>query len=407
MTENNTEITVKAKDFTALNIKQEYTDKLTEHQITEPTAVQAQAIPEIMAGTSLLFQSETGTGKTLAYLLPLLQNIEKLENPKKEVRIVIVAPTIELASQIKSQVQLVTESKVALLVGGAPIKRQVENLKEKPLIVIGGPARLLELFHLKKLKLDGVMAIVLDEVDRLTAKEMIDTTLELIQAMKKDVQLIAASATITKNTRKILQDTRIKQNGKSESDLKTLFLPPEDVLRKRITHYALFAETRDKIETLRKLLIAEKPEKALVFTSKLDQVANIVSKLKYKNIECSALTAKTEKTERKATIDRFRSGKIKILVTSDLVARGMDIPNISHVIQMDMPADDDFFIHRAGRTARMGKTGVNIVIGDAFEMRKYAAIEKKLKITVYPRMLYKGKLIDPNEVNKENSSQSQ
>ena len=391
-------------DFTSLNIESKYTNKLNEHQITEATAVQTQAIPEIMTGSSLLFQSETGTGKTLAYLLPLLQNIEKLENPKKEVRIVIVAPTIELASQIKTQVQMVTDSKAALLVGGAPIKRQVELLKEKPLIVIGGPARLLELFHLKKLKLDGALALVLDEVDRLTAKEMIEDTLALITAMKKDIQLIAASATITKSTQKILQDTRVKLNGKTESDLKTLFLPPEDVLRKRITHYALFAETRDKIETLRKLLTAEKPEKALIFTSKVDQVANITAKLKYHNIECSALTAKTEKTERKATIDRFRSGKIKILVTSDLVARGMDIPNISHVIQMDMPSDDDFFIHRAGRTARMGKTGINIVIGDAFEMRKYAAIEKKLKITVYPRMLYKGKLVDPNEVMEKSEA---
>jgi len=236
------------------------------------------------------------------------------------------------------------------------------------------------------------VAVVLDEVDRLLAKEMKDDTLELICALKKDIQLIAASATITKTTQKTLQSTRVKLNGKTESDLKTLFLPPEDVLRKRITHYAIFAETREKIDTLRKLLAAENPEKALIFTSKLDQVANIVSKLKYKNIECSSLTAKTEKTERKATIDRFRSGKIKILVTSDLAARGLDIPNISHVIQMDMPADDDFFIHRAGRTARMGKTGVNIVIGDGYEMRKYAAIEKKLKITVFPRMLYKGKL---------------
>ena len=395
-----------AKTFRELGIEDTLIEKLTEIQITEPTTVQAQAIPELLQGSSLLFQSETGTGKTLAYLLPLLQIIEKQENQKKEVRIVIIAPTIELASQIKTQVQLVTSSKAALLVGGAPIKRQVELLKEKPLIVIGGPARLLELFHLKKLKLDGVQALVLDEVDRLTAKEMIEDTLALINAMKKDIQLIAASATITKSTRKILQDTRIKQNGTTESDLKTLFLPPEDVLRKRITHYAIFAETRNKIETLRKLLAAEKCEKALVFTSKLDQVANITAKLKHHNIECSALTAKTEKTERKSTIDRFRSGKIKILVTSDLVARGMDIPNISHVIQMDMPSDDDFFIHRAGRTARMGKTGVNIVIGDAFEMRKYAAIEKKLKITVYPRMLYKGKLVDPNEVMETSSSQS-
>lgn len=387
--------------FSSLNIQQNYIDKLKESQIIQPTAVQAQAIPELLNGTSLLFQSETGTGKTLAYLLPLLQNIEKQENPKKEVKIVVISPTIELASQIKNQVKLISECKTALFVGGAPIKRQVETLKEKPLVVIGGPARLLELFHLKKLKLDGVLAVVLDEVDRLISPELRDETIELITAMKKDVQLIAASATITKSTQKILQTTRVKLNGTTESDLKTLFLPPEDVLRKRITHYALFAETRDKIDCLRKLLLAEKPEKALVFTSKIDQVANIVSKLKYKNIECTALTAKTEKTERKATIDRFRSGKIKILVTSDLTSRGLDIPNISHVIQMDMPSDDDFFIHRAGRTARMGKTGVNIVIGDAWEMKKYAAIEKKLKLTVYPRMLYKGKLIDPNELEEE------
>ncbi len=386
------------KSFSELNIDEKYTARLSEKEIKEPTAVQIQAIPEIMGGSSLLFQSETGTGKTLAYLLPLLQNVEKIENPKKEVKIIIISPTIELASQIKAQVQLVTDAKAALLVGGAPIKRQIELLKEKPLVVIGGPARLLELFHLKKLKLDGAVAVVLDEVDRLLAKEMKDDTLELICALKKDIQLIAASATITKTTQKTLQSTRVKLNGKTESDLKTLFLPPEDVLRKRITHYAIFAETREKIDTLRKLLAAENPEKALIFTSKLDQVANIVSKLKYKNIECSALTAKTEKTERKATIDRFRSGKIKILVTSDLAARGLDIPAISHVIQMDMPSDDDFFIHRAGRTARMGKTGVNIVIGDGYEMRKYAAIEKKLKITVFPRMLYKGRLLDPNKV---------
>ena len=394
------------KDFSSLGIDEKYCEKLSSHGITEPSSVQSQAIPEIIKGTSLLFQSETGTGKTLAYLLPLLQNVEKLENPKKEVKIVIISPTIELASQIKSQVQMVTDSKAALLVGGAPIKRQVESLKEKPLIVIGGPARLLELFHLKKLRLDGAAAVVLDEVDRLLAKEMQEDTLELISALKKDIQLIAASATITQSTQKTLQATRIKQNGTTESDLKTLFLPPEDVLRKRITHLALYSETRDKIDTLRSLLNAEKPQKALIFTSKIDQVANIVVKLKFKNIECYALTAKTDKVERKATIDKFRSGKIKILVTSDLAARGLDIPDISHVIQMDMPSDDDFFIHRAGRTARMGKTGVNIVIGDGYEMRKYAAIEKKLKITVYPRMLYKGKLIDPNEVNKENSSQS-
>ncbi len=387
----------KAKSFSELNISEKYIENLKSHEITEPTAVQSQAIPEILAGKSLLFQSETGTGKTLAYLLPLFERIEKQENPKKEARILIIAPTIELASQIKSQVQMATDSKAALLVGGAPIKRQIEVLKEKPLTVIGGPARLLELFHLKKLRLDGIQAVVLDEADRLISPEIKDDTIALINAMKKDVQLIAASATITGSTQKTLQETRIKKNGATESDIETLFLPPEDVLRKRITHYALFAESRDKIDTLRKYLIAEKPVKALVFTSKLDQVANIVAKLRYKNIDCFGLTAKMDKTDRKSTIDRFRSGKIKLLITSDLASRGLDIPNITHIIQMDLPSDEDFFIHRAGRTARAGKTGSNMVIGDAYEMRKYASLEKKLKITVYPRILYKGKLEDPDK----------
>ena len=236
---------------------------------------------------------------------------------------------------------------------------------------------------------------MLDEADRLIAPELRDFTMELVNSVKKQVQLIAASATITKSAQKLLSASRIKADGSSETEVETLFLPPEDVLKKRITHLAVFAERRDKIDTLRKVLLAEKPSKALIFTGKLDQVENIVSKLKYKGIECYGLHAKTEKTERKSIIDRFRSGKIKTLVTSDLASRGLDIPEISHVIQMDMPSNEDFFVHRAGRTARAGKTGTNIVIGDEYEMKNYARIEKKLGLTVYPKVLFKGKLTAP------------
>ena len=225
--------------------------------------------------------------------------------------------------------------------------------------------------------------------------------MDLLNAPKKHVQLIAASATITKSTEKLLAETKIKADGTVETKVETLFLPPEDVLRKRITHIAVFAERRDKIDTLRKILIGEKPSRTLVFTSKLDQVENIVSKLKYKNIECAGLHAKIDKVERKAAIDRFRSGKCPVLVTSDLTSRGLDIPEISHVIQMDMPSNEDFFIHRAGRTARAGKTGFNIVIGDEYEMNKFALLEKKLGLTVYPRILYKGKLTAPEEFEDE------
>lgn len=386
------------KTFKDLEINETFIAKLEQNQITVPTGVQKQAIPLIQQNQNLLFQSETGTGKTLAYALPLLNKIQKIQtiqNEKKEILILVAAPTFELASQIKNQFKMVSDIKTALLIGGAPIKRQIETLKEKPAVVIGSPARLVELIHLKKIKLEGLQAIVLDEVDRLLSPELRDYTEELINCPKKDVQLIACSATISAATQKVLNNAKIKSDGTKTAEIQTLFLPPEDVLKKRITHIAIFAERRDKIDTLRKLLAAENPSKALVFTSKLDQVQNIVSKLKYKNIECMFLHAKMDKQERKSAIDKFRSGKCKILVTSDLTSRGLDIPDISHVIQMDMPSNDDFFIHRAGRTARAGKTGINIVIGDEYEMQKYANLEKKLGLTVYPRILYKGKLVAP------------
>jgi len=396
--------------FDKIGIKQEFIDKIAQSNIKTPTAVQAQVIPDLLENESLIFQSETGTGKTLAYLLPLIQNIAEKENPRQAVKIVIIAPTIELASQIKAQVKIVSDVKTALLVGGAPLKRQMEMLKEKPTIIIGGAARILELVHLKKLKLDAAEAIVLDEVDRLLSPELRDDTLELVTQLSSNSQLIACSATITNATAKILGETKYFDNPradesekKSAKKIKTVFLPPEDVLRKRISHIAIFAENRDKIDTLRKIINAEHPEKTLVFTSKIDQVANIVSKLKYKNIECEGLHAKLDKVTRKSIIDRFRSGKLKMLVTSDLTSRGLDIPDITHIIQMDLPSDEDFFVHRAGRTARAGKTGTNIVIGDAYEMRKFVRLEKKLKITVYPKMLYKGQLVAPSELEENNT----
>ena len=362
-------------------------EKLEQLSFTTPTKVQEQVIPAVSAKKNIVFQSETGTGKTFAYLLPLLQRI--MENNaetspnERPVLVIICAPTFELASQIKQTAMAVSDIKTALFIGGAPIKRQLETLKEKPQIVIGTPARLLELIRLKKLKTQHIFAIVFDEVDRLVKKELYDESRSLVLSMPENVQKIACTATVDSNTKKFF------------SDCEQILLPAENVLTKNITHWAIYAENRDKIETLRKLIIAENPAKALVFTSRADQVENIYSKLKYKKIECTALHAKTDKQLRKAAIDRFKSGKIKILITSDLSARGLDIQNVTHIIQMDLPDDTDFFIHRAGRTARAGKKGINVLIGDEYEMRNYALLEKKLGITVYPKELRAGKVIVP------------
>ncbi len=354
-------------------------EKLAALNISNPTAVQNEIIPQILEGKDILFQSETGTGKTFAYLLPLINKIEEnddIQSPK----IIVIAPTIELASQINSACKTVSSRKSALLVGGAPLKRQIEILKEKPQIIIGTAARLNELIRLKKLKVDKIIAIVFDETDRLVKKELYDDTAELKNLMPQNCQIIACSATLNNPTKKFFYG------------IDSVTLEPENILKDRITHWAIYAETRDKIDTLRKFLLAEKPTKALIFTSRADQVENIYNKLTYKKIECVCLHAKTDKQKRKSAIDRFKSGKEKILVTSDLAARGLDIQEVSHIIQMDLPNDEDFFVHRCGRTARAGKKGINVVIGDEYEMNHYAQLEKKLGLCVYPKEIYNGKV---------------
>ncbi len=365
-----------------LSLSENLNEKLSALNIKEPTAVQKEIIPLISQGEDVVFQSETGTGKTFAYLLPLINKLE-LETDSTKLRILVVAPTFELASQINMNVKSITNRKSALIIGGAPIKRQLETLKEKPQIICGSVARIVELIRLKKIKINDLFAIVFDETDRLVKKELLEETNELYNLIPQSTQIIACTATINQFTKRFF------------AGINNVILPNEDILTKRITHWAIYAEQRDKIETLRKFLLAEKPGKVLIFTSRADQVENITSKLKYKNFECAFIHAKSDKQERKATLDRFRSGKNKILITSDLAARGLDIPNITHIVQMDLPSDEDFFIHRSGRTARAGKTGINVVIGDEFEMNQFAKLEKKLKITVYPKEIYGGKVLAP------------
>ena len=383
MNEKNDDIT-----FSNLGLKESIIQILSKLDISTPSLIQQKTIPEVLQNKNVVFESETGTGKTFAYLLPLIQNLENCKS--NEDKIIILAPTYELASQIKLTASQVTSLKASLFIGGTPIKRQIEVRKDKPQIIIGNPSRILELIHLKKLKTSNVKALVLDEADRLVSVEIADETKKLISTIPCDAQFIACTATLNQNTKQTLKGLF--------SNLSEIILPKEDILSKKITHYALFAESRDKISTLKSFILAENPEKVLVFTSRADQVENIAQKLQYKKVDCMALHAKTDKKERKAAIDRFRNGKCRILITSDLASRGLDIPGITHIVQMDLPSNEDFFVHRSGRTARAGKSGINVVIGDEYEMRKYAALEKKFGLKVYPKMLYKGKLVNPSDI---------
>ena len=384
--------TQEVSDFEKTGISKEWCNALLNINIEKPTSVQSSVIPLLLAGKNVLFKSETGTGKTFAYLLPMVQRIAS-EEKTGGVKAVILSPTYELSSQIKAQLQKISAMKSALLIGGAPIKRQIESLREKPAIVIGSVGRITELLRLKKLKGDNLEWVVLDECDRLLDRELREDTQTLLSLLceKKKVQVAGCSATADKRTAELVS----KMTG-AELDFEEL--PSEHILREKIEHWALFAERRDKIDTLRSFINAVNAKasaKIIVFTARPDQVENIERKLSYKKIKCVALHAKMGKMARKSAVDSFRNGKNPVLITSDVSARGLDIPCITHVVQLDLGDDAAFFTHRAGRTARQGAHGVNVVIGDEREMRSYAALEKKLGIVVYPKMLFKGEVVAP------------
>lgn len=387
--------------FSELGIEEKYCGRLAAQNITEATEVQEKVIPHLLNGENLVFRSETGTGKTFAFLLPLIQKIEAMPNGEKAVLLAVVSPTFELSSQIKQAAASLTDLKCSLFIGGAPLKRQIEALKERPAIVVGTPARLLELARLKKLKFSKCAALVLDEADRLFSKEIAEETAALAALFSKETQFAACSATVSARTQGFLENSLPVK-------FESVLLAADDVLKTKIRHWAFFAERRKKIDFLRSLLSAirkEAPdgakEKILIFTSRADQVENIFSKLKFKGVNCAALHARTKNQERQSILARFKSGKTPVLITSDLSSRGLDIPDINYIIQSDMSEDEDFFVHRAGRTARAGKSGTNIVVGDEVELRRLAALEKKLGIVVYPKILFEGRIRAPDTPDSE------
>ncbi len=388
--------------FSDLSVPEELVAALAKRGIVTPTPVQERVIPRVLAGDNVLFQSETGTGKTLCYLLPAF--LRCLPVAKAQPRVLIVAPTHELASQIRREASVLAtdsglEVRSTLFIGGAPLKRQVEALKEKPAIVIGGPARVVELVRLKKLDLRSVGLVALDEADRMLAPELRDTLAELLTLVSADAVVAACSATVTEHHARLLSAMLARRQGATPESARfdTVTLPPEDVLKRNITHWAFFSEGRDKTEALRRFILAEKPAKLLAFTSIVGQVDGIAAKLKFRGIACAVLHAKLDKIGRKKALDDFRSGRITVLVTSDLSARGLDIADISHVVQLDVSDNEDFFVHRAGRTARAGKSGINAVFGDEVELRRLSRIEKRLGIVVYPKVLYGGVIRAPDE----------
>jgi superfamily II DNA/RNA helicase len=368
--------------FNELKISQQLILGLTKEKIVAPADIQNEMIPLALENKDIIAQSVTGSGKTLAYLLPIFQ---RLNIESKDPQAIILAPTHELCKQIYTEIEKLNENsnfgvRSALLIGQANAKRQEEKLKEKPHIIVGSSGRVLEHIKNKKLKTHFVKTIVIDEADKLIDKEHVETVEAIIKSTLKDRQLIAVSATIRKQTLETA-----KQLMKQPVVLKV----DEEQVNSNITHEYILAEYRDKVLMVRKVLARFKPKKTIIFVNKNEMIQDIVEQLRYHQVDVVGLFGNASKGSRQRSIEAFKMGKSTVLVSSDIAARGIDIPDITHIINLDLPRDSEEYLHRVGRTGRYDQKGFTISIITSRERSFLQKIERELSIEANELTIFK------------------
>ncbi|MDR3590805.1 MAG: DEAD/DEAH box helicase [Negativicutes bacterium] len=374
--------------FAGIGITEPLVTGLAKAGITVPTEIQTEAIPKVLSGRDVIGQAPTGTGKTLAYLLPLFQ---KVDPAKREMQAMILAPTHELAMQIFRQIEtLANDSGLAVtaaaVIGQVNIARQAEALKEKPHIIVGSSGRILELIQKRKINSQTIRTIVVDEADRLLDDANWASVKAVVKTTLKDRQMLLFSATITPaalvRAKELLQDPEVIA-------VKTRSEVPTD-----ISHMYFLAEQRDKIEVLRKLATQLNVGRALVFINQSEAIETTVAKLNYHGLTATGLHGTAVKTDRQKALEDFRSGRVRLLVASDLAARGLDISGVEYVFNLELAEDPQIYLHRVGRTGRAGQRGTAVTIATGKEAALIAKIEKMLKIRIEAKQMLRGKILD-------------
>jgi superfamily II DNA/RNA helicase len=352
----------------------------------ELTSVQTKAVPIIAEGKDVIAESPTGTGKTLAYLLPVLN---KLDPEKRTIQAVILASSQELVMQILSEIQKWSEGsgiRSASFIGGANVKRQLEKLKKQPHIIAGTPGRMMELIAQKKIKMHEVKTIVLDEGDQLLTKEHLQTVTNIVKSTQADRQVVLFSATLPVHAEKLARElTKEAEVIKVKKD--------ETIESGTVDHVFFTAEQRDKIKLLEKISRLEEAS-ILVFIKDIGNLNVVSEKLDFQNVKASVLHSDLNKDKRKNALKDFRTGKVNMLLATDVAARGLDIKGITHVVHYDFPRDIEQYVHRSGRTGRFGAEGTVISLVNEREERDLKKFTRDLKKDVVKKVFFKGQMVD-------------
>jgi ATP-dependent RNA helicase DeaD/ATP-dependent RNA helicase RhlE len=314
-----------------------------------PTPIQDQGIDPILKGRDFVGIANTGTGKTAAFLIPLINKVLNDRNQK----ILIMAPTRELATQIRDEFTCFSKSLniySGLCIGGQDIKRQIRDLLRNPNFVIATPGRLQDLIRSKNINLAGFSSVVLDEADRMVDIGFVKEVKEIISLLPKDRQSLFFSATMGNEVQQVLQVF--------VQDPVVVSVKTGDTVENITQGIVNVLDLSKKVEILHDLLIQKDFVKVLVFGRTKHSVQKLSDELVHRGFKAGAIHGNKRQSQRAKTLELFKNDVIKILIATDVASRGLDIPNVSHVINYDLPESKDAYIHRIGRTGRADKKGV-------------------------------------------------
>ncbi len=362
-------------DFSSLELSDNILRAVAAEGYDTPTPIQTQAIPHVLKGRDLLGCAQTGTGKTAAFALPILHRLSQAPRQgRRRVRVLVLSPTRELAIQIDQSFKAYgkyTGLKSTVVYGGVNQNPQTRTLQQGVDILIATPGRLLDLMNQGYIQLGGVETFVLDEADRMFDMGFIQDVRRIVASLPARRQTLLFSATMPAEIR-YLADAIL-------TDPISVQVSPEDARAERIEQTVYFVDKARKPDLLRKILDEETITRALVFTRTKHGADRLVRQLNHEGIRAEAIHGNKTQVARQRALENFRTKVTAVLVATDLAARGLDIDEISHVVNFDLPLEPEIYIHRIGRTARAGASGVALSFCDFDERTHLFAIERLIR----------------------------
>jgi ATP-dependent RNA helicase DeaD len=354
-------------NFDALPISQEVKRALSELGFSEMFPIQEQAIPEMLRGTNVIGQAKTGTGKTAAFGVPM---IEGLDWDERRVQGFVLAPTRELAVQIAEDLRSYgrhTRLRVLTVYGGVSIERQMNELRRGVHVVVGTPGRVID--HMKRgtLTLDGVKAMVLDEADRMLDMGFIDDIEYILRRTPSRKQISLWSATIDDRTRRL--------SGRYMPNAKLISVSRDEIAVETIDQRYMIVADWEKLEILQKLINHLNIDRALIFCRRRTTVDRLTGRLKREGYDAEAIHGQLSQARREGVLASFRDFKLSLMVATEVAARGLDIVDVPFIINYDIPDDPLMYFHRIGRTARAGKAGTAVTLVTPEQHEELARIE--------------------------------